>query len=127
MKKKELAALIDVSFRRLGRELTIVLLDELKAIGYRYATAAGVSIAIDDMQIPASKKDVVDAALKTVDDVEGQYAEGLITKGEKYNKVIDIWAQATEQVAGALLAELQQEEQPDLREGARRAAGAPRA
>jgi len=126
MKKKELAALIDVSFRRLGRELTIVLLDELKAIGYRYATAAGVSIAIDDMQIPASKKDVVNAALKTVDDVEGQYAEGLITKGEKYNKVIDIWAQATEQVAGALLAELQQEEQPDLRKehaGRGRAAG----
>ena len=126
MKKKELAALIDASFRRLGRELTIVLLDELKAIGYRYATAAGVSIAIDDMQIPASKKDVVNAALKTVDDVEGQYAEGLITKGEKYNKVIDIWAQATEQVAGALLAELQQEEQPDLRKehaGRGRAAG----
>jgi len=126
MKKKELAALIDASFRRLGRELTIVLLDELKAIGYRYATAAGVSIAIDDMQIPASKKDVVDAALKTVDDVEGQYAEGLITKGEKYNKVIDIWAQATEQVAGALLAELQQEETPDLRKdnaGRGRAAG----
>ncbi len=126
MKKKELAALIDASFRRLGRELTIVLLDELKAIGYRYATAAGVSIAIDDMQIPASKKVDVSDALKQVDDVEGQYAEGLITKGEKYNKVIDIWAQATEKVAGALLAELQQEEQPDLRKehaGRGRAAG----
>ncbi len=126
MKKKELAALIDASFRRLGRELTIVLLDELKAIGYRYATAAGVSIAIDDMQIPDSKREVVDTALKVVDDVENQYAEGLITKGEKYNKVIDIWAQATEQVAKALLSELQREEQPDLRKddaGRGRAAG----
>jgi DNA-directed RNA polymerase subunit beta' len=78
------------------------------------------------MQIPASKTVVVDAALKTVDDVEGQYAEGLITKGEKYNKVIDIWAQATEQVAGALLAELQTEVAPDLRKdqvGKGRAAG----
>ncbi len=112
MKKKELAALIDVSFRQLGRERTIGLLDDLKAIGYRYASAAGISIAIDDMQIPDRKKEVVDAAQKSVEEVEGQYAEGLITRGEKYNKVIDVWAQATEQVAGALLTELQKEEQP---------------
>src|SRR5512139_3771488 len=112
MKKKELAALIDVSFRRLGRERTIVLLDELKSTGYRFASRAGISIAIDDMQIPDRKKEVVDGALKAVEEVEGQYAEGLITRGEKYNKVIDVWAQATEQVAGALLTELQKEELP---------------
>jgi len=109
MKKKELAALIDVSFRRLGRERTIDLLDELKNLGYRTAMQAGISIAIDDMQIPGRKREVVDAALRQVEEVEGQYADGLITKGEKYNKVIDVWAQATEAVATELLGELQRE------------------
>jgi DNA-directed RNA polymerase subunit beta' len=119
MKKKELTALIDVAFRQLGRERTIRLLDDLKNTGYRYATHAGISIAIDDMRIPDEKKTVVAAANRAVEEVEGQYAEGLITKGEKYNKVIDVWAQATEKVAGELLSELQREEP----RGRKRAAG----
>jgi len=110
MRKKELVGLIDYAYRHLGRVGTIELLDNIKTLGYRYATAAGISISVDDMHIPEKKRELVREANAEVDAVEGQYNEGLITKGEKYNKVIDIWAQTTELVAEEMLHELKYEE-----------------
>jgi DNA-directed RNA polymerase subunit beta' len=109
MRKKEIVGLIDYVYRHLGREETLELLDSVKALGYRYATIAGISIAVDDMHIPEKKREVVREANAEVDAVERQYNEGLITKGEKYNKVIDIWAQTTELVAEEMLHELKYE------------------
>jgi DNA-directed RNA polymerase subunit beta' len=107
MRKKELSQLIDYAYRILGPERAIQLLDDLKGLGYRSATTAGVSIAVDDMHIPVKKHDIVRDAYAEVDEVEGQYNDGLITSGEKYNKVIDIWAHTTELVAEEMLQELQ--------------------
>jgi DNA-directed RNA polymerase subunit beta' len=110
MRKKEIGGLIDYSFRQLGRERTITILDDIKAMGYRYATSAGISIAVSDMHIPERKNEIVRDANAEVDEVEKQYADGLITSGEKYNKVIDVWANTTELVADEMLRELQHEE-----------------
>jgi DNA-directed RNA polymerase subunit beta' len=108
MRKKELSDLINYSFRKHGLELTTKLLDEVKAIGFRYATHAGVSVSIEDMRVPEKKKELVAAALADIDNIGNQYAEGLITKGEKYNKVIDLWAQTTDKVGEELLHDLEE-------------------
>ncbi len=106
MDKKRLADLIDVCYRRAGSKETVILADKLKDLGYRYATKAGISIAIDDMKIPAKKKELLDKSYEEVKEIQKQYNEGLITDGERYNKVIDIWAQATEEIADEMLREL---------------------
>jgi DNA-directed RNA polymerase subunit beta' len=103
MDKKALGELIDQAYRRLGNKATVILADRLRTLGYQHATSAGVSISIHDMQIPGDKEKFIDAAGAQVREIEEQYQEGLITDGERYNKVIDIWAQATEQVAGQML------------------------
>ncbi len=103
MKKKELSDLINFCFRKYGLEMATRLLDDVKGVGFRYATYSGASIAIDDIKTPPQKEKVVGEAMKEVGEIENQYAEGLITKGEKYNKVIDIWAQTTEKIAGDML------------------------
>jgi DNA-directed RNA polymerase subunit beta' len=110
MRKKEIIRLIDYAYRHIGREGTIGILDSIKRLGYSYATTAGISIAIDDMHIPEKKRDIVRDAVAEVEEVEGQYSDGLITKGEKYNKVIDVWAQTTELVAEEMIHELEFEE-----------------
>ena len=104
--KKRLADLIDVCYRRGGNKETVILADKLKDLGYRYATKAGISICIDDMKIPAKKGELLDKAYEEVKEIQAQYNEGLITDGERYNKVIDIWAQATEEIAEEMLREL---------------------
>ncbi len=109
MNKKELSNLINHCFRKHGLDMTTRLLDDVKNLGFRYATYSGVSIAIDDIKIPLQKEKVVARANKEVAEIESQYSEGLITKGEKYNKVIDIWAQATEAIAEEMLHEMQYE------------------
>ena len=106
MDKKQLANLIDVCYRRAGDKKTIILSDQLKNLGYAYATKAGISICIDDMKIPAKKEKLLEKAYKEVQEIQKQYNEGLITDGERYNKVIDIWAQTTEEVAEEMLKEL---------------------
>ena len=106
MDKKQLANLIDVCYRRAGDKKTVILADRLKNLGYTYATKAGISICIDDMKIPAKKGKLLDKAYKEVQEIQKQYNEGLITDGERYNKVIDIWAQTTEEVAAEMLKEL---------------------
>ncbi len=106
MTKKEVTKLIDAVYRQAGHRDTIVFLDSIKDIGFRYATRAGMSICIDDMHIPLRKEELISRAQREVNEIEKQYAEGLITNGERYNKVIDIWAHVTEQVAGEMMKEL---------------------
>jgi DNA-directed RNA polymerase subunit beta' len=106
MDKKALGELIDQAYRRLGNKATVILADRLRSLGYQHATRAGVSICIDDMKIPSDKERYIAAASDEVREIEQQYQEGLITDGERYNKVIDIWAHATEQVAAQMLERL---------------------
>lgn len=103
MKKKELANLIDQCYRTCGAKKTVILADRLKDLGFKYATLSGASIAIKNMVIPESKKEIVEKADKEVQKIQKQYMDGLITDGERYNKVIDIWAQATERIAAEMM------------------------
>ncbi len=104
--KKALAKLIDHTYRNAGTKETVILADRLKDTGYEYATRAGISICINDMKIPLSKEEFVEKAETDVLDVEQQYTDGLITSGEKYNKVVDIWSKVTEDVANAMMDEI---------------------
>ncbi|MGW8193889.1 MAG: DNA-directed RNA polymerase subunit beta', partial [Desulforhopalus sp.] len=104
--KKALAKLIDHTYRHAGTKDTVILADRLKDIGYEHATRAGISICINDMKIPLDKENFVEKAENNVMDVEQQYTDGLITSGEKYNKVVDIWSKVTEDVANAMMDEI---------------------
>ncbi len=101
--KKNLRELVDHIYRRLGPKATVILSDRLKDIGYEYSTKGGLSISIDAMIIPPEKKTIIEKAEQRVEDIEKQYTEGLITPGEKYNKVVDIWAKATDDVANEMM------------------------
>ena len=103
MSKKMLADLIDYCYRSCGDKATVLLADRLKDLGFKIATMSGASFAIDNMMIPSSKKEIVAKADDDVLKIQKQYMDGLITDGERYNKVIDIWAQATEKVADEML------------------------
>jgi len=106
MTKKELAWLIDYTYRNAGTKETVILADRLKDMGYEYATRAGISICVNDMMIPVNKEDILAKAEDLVLDVESQYTDGLITVGEKYNKVIDVWSKATEAVTKEMMDEM---------------------
>lgn len=106
MKKKELANLIDEAYRRCGDKKTVILADRLKDMGYYYATKAGLSICVDDMRIPESKAEIINKAREEVLEIQNQYKEGLITDGERYNKVIDIWARANEDISERMMSGL---------------------
>ncbi len=106
MDKKTLGNLIDICYRTSGEKETVILADRLRSLGYGFATKAGISISIKDMVIPQKKTEMLAGAQKEVAEIENQYLEGLITDGERYNKVIDIWAQVTEQVAGEMMGEI---------------------
>jgi DNA-directed RNA polymerase subunit beta' len=101
--KKTLSELVNYAYRNLGPKATVILSDRLKDIGYQYATQGGLSISIDAMIIPASKWDILENAENQVEKIGRQYIEGLITQGEKYNKVVDIWAKATDDVADEMM------------------------
>jgi DNA-directed RNA polymerase subunit beta' len=103
MGKKQVADLIDISFRYAGNKETVILADKLKETGFRYSSLAGVSICLDDMVIPETKGARIKVSADEVKDIQQQYTEGLITDGERYNKVIDIWAKCTEDIAGTML------------------------
>ena len=109
MNKKELSNLIDTCYRLAGNKETVILADRLKETGFRYANLAGISICIDDMVIPEGKQAIIDRANEEVQEIQNQYTEGLITDGERYNKVIDIWAKATEEIAKEMLGNLSKE------------------
>ncbi len=106
MDKKTIAALVDKCYRDAGEKCTVILSDRLKDLGYFYATLGGISISIDDMKIPSKKKVLIEKAEEAAKAVQNQYQEGLITDGERYNQVIDIWANVTEEIAKALMDEL---------------------
>ncbi len=103
MRKKDLAQLIDKAYRAAGAKKTCIMADRLKDLGYYNATLAGLSISINDMKIPESKAEILERAQKEIAEVQRQYAEGLITDGERYNKVIDIWTRATDEVAKVMM------------------------
>lgn len=106
MNKKVLAQLIDLCYRTAGVKATVLLADRLKDLGYQFATLSGISISINDMVIPSSKQGILDQAFELVREIDRQYNEGLITEGEKYNKAVDIWAKATEDVAAEMMREI---------------------
>jgi len=110
MTKKELANTIDISFRLAGAKATAVMADRIMAMGFKYSTRAGISICLDDMKIPDNKGTLLDAAESQVKEIQGQYDEGLITDRERYNKVVDIWAQTGDKVAKTMLAGLEKAE-----------------
>src|SRR5437773_6016302 len=111
LKKKEVTALVGRSYNLLGNEVTVAFLDELKDVGFRYATLSGLSIGIDDMHIPSSKERHIASAREQVNEVEQQYQDGVITNGERYNKVVDIWAHVTELISEEMFRELEAGEQ----------------
>jgi DNA-directed RNA polymerase subunit beta' len=115
--KKELAKIVDASFRNAGNKETVLLADAIRTIGYEYSTLGGISIAVDDMIIPSNKWEVVGGAREDVLEIEGQYTEGLITDGERYNKVVDIWANATEEVASQMMDDIAQQTYVDEKTG----------
>ena len=103
MTKKNISRLINYSYRYLGNKDTVVLADQLMYLGFRYATISGVSFGIEDMAIPAKKIDIIKAADLEVHEIQSQYASGLVTDGERYNKVVDIWSHANDQVAKVMM------------------------
>ncbi len=113
--KKEVGAIITDIHRRYGSEVTVDALDRLKALGFKYSTRSGLSIGIDDMQVPHKKQDLIQSAQQEIAQVYEQYNNGVITNGERYNKVIDIWSKVTEQVAEEMFHELSQSETADAR------------
>ncbi len=114
--KKELAKLIEYIHKVSGKRDTVVFLNELERLGFKYATNSGISICIDDMHVPSKKAELIKEAEEEVMEVQRQYADGLITQGERYNKVIDIWANVTEKVADEMMKELGAEEGKSLSE-----------
>ncbi|MBE0599815.1 MAG: DNA-directed RNA polymerase subunit beta', partial [Burkholderiaceae bacterium] len=106
LKKKEISRLINASFRRCGLRATVILADKLMQNGFRLATRAGISIAIDDMLVPPQKVEILAQAETEVKEIEQQYTSGLVTQGERYNKVVDIWGRAGDQVGKAMMEQL---------------------
>ncbi|MCS0580854.1 DNA-directed RNA polymerase subunit beta' [Massilia pinisoli] len=109
LKKKEISKLINTSFRKCGLRATVVFADKLMQSGFRLATRAGISIAVDDMLIPDVKKTMISTAETEVKQIEQQYASGLVTAGERYNKVVDIWGKTSDEVGKAMMDQLKVE------------------
>ncbi|HYB92165.1 MAG TPA: DNA-directed RNA polymerase subunit beta', partial [Candidatus Binataceae bacterium] len=103
LKKKELGNLIDTVYRRAGNKATVIFADRLKDIGFDFATRAGISISIKDMVIPPQKHELLDQAQKQVSEIQKQYNNGVITDGERYNKVVDIWAEVQDEIGSAVI------------------------
>jgi len=104
--KKGISRLINLCYRHVGLKETVIFADQLMYMGFYYATRSGVSIGVDDMVIPDQKARIIAAAEKEVKDIEHQYISGLVTNGERYNKVVDIWSHTNDQVAKAMMERL---------------------
>ncbi len=113
MTKKAISGVINACYRQVGLKATVIFADQLMYTGFRYATKAGVSFGVNDMVIPDSKSTIIGAAESEVKEIENQYASGLVTNGERYNKVVDIWSRANDQVAKAMMAKLGTDEVTD--------------
>jgi DNA-directed RNA polymerase subunit beta' len=106
LKKKEISRLINASFRKCGLKDTVVFADKLLQYGFRLATRSGISIAVDDMLVPKEKAAVIGRAEAEVKEIAQQYASGLVTSGERYNKVVDIWGKAGDEISKVMMAQL---------------------
>jgi len=113
LKKKEISKLINASFRRCGLRETVIFADKLMQAGFTIATRAGISICVDDMLVPVQKHDLIASAETEVKEIESQYTSGLVTVGERYNKVVDIWGRAGDQVGKAMMDQLSSEDVTD--------------
>ena len=109
MGKKQIGRLLNRSYRDLGLKPTVIFADQIMYTGFHYAMVAGASVGIDDMVIPDAKKVIIDAAEEEVAEIQEQFEQGLVTAGEKYNKVIDIWSTANEKVSKAMMENLSKE------------------
>jgi DNA-directed RNA polymerase subunit beta' len=115
MTKKAISGTINACYRALGLKETVVFADQLMYTGFQYATRSGVSFGIDDIVIPEQKTKIVASADREVKEIQDQYSSGLVTNGERYNKVVDIWSRANDQVAKAMMEKLGSEEATDLK------------
>ncbi len=115
MTKKTISATINACYRTVGLKETVVFADQLMYTGFHYATRAGVSIGVDDMVVPQSKSKILGTAEKEVKEIQEQYASGLVTNGERYNKVVDIWSRTNDQVAKAMMEKLGTDEVTDTK------------
>ncbi|ADE15467.1 DNA-directed RNA polymerase, beta' subunit [Nitrosococcus halophilus Nc 4] len=113
MTKREISKLVNICYRRLGLKTTVVFADRLMYLGFRQATLSGISIGVDDMVVPEEKQPILARAEEEVKEIEEQYASGLVTNGERYNKVVDIWSHTNDQVAKAMMERLGSEEVED--------------
>jgi DNA-directed RNA polymerase subunit beta' len=113
LKKKEISKLINTSFRKCGLKDTVVFADKLLQAGFRLATRAGISICIDDMLVPKEKPGLIERAEKEVKEIEQQYVSGLVTSGERYNKVVDIWGKTGDEVGKVMMAQLSKQKTTD--------------
>ncbi len=109
MGKKQIGRLLNRSYRNLGLKATVIFADQIMYTGFHYAMVAGASVGIDDMVIPEAKKDIIAAAEAEVAEIQEQFEHGLVTAGEKYNKVIDIWSSANDKVSKAMMENLSKE------------------
>ena len=109
LKKIEISKLINASFRKVGIRETVIFADKLMYTGYSFATRAGISISINDMLVPPEKEQLIAVAESEVKEIEDQYVSGLVTQGERYNKVVDIWGRAGDKVADAMMKQLREE------------------
>src|SRR5437868_2152143 len=110
LKKKGLSQLVHYCYLKFGLSITVTMLDQVKALGFLYATRAGISIGIDDMIVPSEKAGLVRAAEKQVIEVVQQYQEGAITQGERYNKIIEIWSKVTERVSEEMFKTMEEDD-----------------
>ena len=115
MTKKAISACINACYRALGLKETVIFADQLMYMGFAYATRSAVSFGIDDIVIPEQKTKLVAAADREVKEIQEQYSSGLVTNGERYNKVVDIWSRANDQVAKAMMEKLGTEEATDTK------------
>ncbi len=106
MTKKVVSSLLNFCYRRLGLKATVIFADQLMYTGYRYATRSGISIGVNDLVVPDTKAEIIAAAEDEVREIENQFATGLVTQGERYNKVVDIWSHTNDQVAKAMMEKL---------------------
>jgi DNA-directed RNA polymerase subunit beta' len=110
MTKKLISQVINTCYRKVGLKATVVFADQLMYMGFHYATRSGVSLGVNDLVIPEAKAEIIAGAEEEVKEIETQYASGLVTYGERYNKVVDIWSKTNDQVARAMMEKLSKEE-----------------
>jgi DNA-directed RNA polymerase subunit beta' len=118
LNKRSIGRLVGETYRQAGTKATVILCDHLKGLGYEYATRAGISIGVKDLTVPSRKQAILDASQNEVMQIEHQYSEGIITRTEKYNKVVDVWTKATNEVAAEMMREISTDTLYDEKTGA---------